>query len=117
GTYGTRDPGRTMLGRCPMSRVELAPSYRASQVRPASAGTIRGATAPTAGSAKCASSASSQFAGPGPGTQSESRKATSGGRAAAGGGGAALDPGRAPGPGVHRGHRRGPAGAGGDYPP
>jgi len=80
GTYGTRDPGRTMLGRRPMSRVELAPSYRASQVRPASCGTMRGATAPTAGSAKCGSSASSQ---PAPGTQSESRKATSGVRAAA----------------------------------
>ena len=80
GTYGTRDPGRTMLGRCPMSRVELAPSYRASQVRPASCGTMRGAAAPTAGSAKCGSSASSQ---PGPGTQSESRNATSGVRAAA----------------------------------
>ena len=74
GTYGTRDPGRTMLARWPMSRVELAPSYRASQVRPASCGTMRGATAPTAGSAKCGSSASSQ---PGPGTQSESRNATS----------------------------------------
>ena len=83
GTYGTRDPGRTMLGRRPMSRVELAPSYRASQVRPASCGTMRGATAPTAGSAKCGSSASSQFAGPAPGTQSESRKATSGVCAAA----------------------------------
>ena len=58
GTYGTRDPGRTTLGRWPMSRVELAPSYRASQVRPASCGTMRGATAPTAGSAKCGSSAS-----------------------------------------------------------
>ena len=80
GTYGTRDPGRTMLGRHPMSRVELAPSYRASQVRPASCGTMRGATAPTAGSAKCGSSASSQ---PAPGTQSESRKATSGVCAAA----------------------------------
>ena len=80
GTYGTRDPGRTMLGRWPMSRVELAPSYRASQVRPASCGTMRGATAPTAGSAKCGSSASSQ---PGPGTQSESRNATSGVCAAA----------------------------------
>ena len=80
GTYGTRDPGRTTLGRWPMSRVELAPSYRASQVRPASCGTMRGATAPTAGSAKCGSSASSQ---PGPGTQSESRNATSGVSAAA----------------------------------
>ena len=80
GTYGTRDPGRTMLGRCPMSRVELAPSYRASQVRPASCGTMRGATAPTAGSAKCGSRASSQ---PGSGTQSESRNATSGVCAAA----------------------------------
>ena len=80
GTYGTRDPGRTMLGRCPMSRVELAPSYRASQVRPGSCGTMRGATAPTAGSAKCGSSVSSQ---PGPGTQSESRNATSGVSAAA----------------------------------
>ena len=69
-----------MLGRWPMSRVELAPSYRASQVRPASCGTMRGATAPTAGSAKCGSSASSQ---PGPGTQSESRNATSGVSAAA----------------------------------
>ena len=69
-----------MLGRCPMSRVELAPSYRASQLRPASCGTMRGATAPTAGSAKCGSSASSQ---PGPGTQSESRNATSGVSAAA----------------------------------
>jgi hypothetical protein len=69
-----------MLGRHPMSRVELAPSYRASQVRPASCGTMRGATPPTAGSAKCGSSASSQ---PAPGTQSESRKATSGVRAAA----------------------------------
>jgi hypothetical protein len=69
-----------MLGRRPMSRVELAPSYRASQVRPASCGTMRGAAAPTAGSAKCGSSASSQ---PGPGTQSESRNATSGVRAAA----------------------------------
>jgi hypothetical protein len=63
-----------------MSRVELAPSYRASQLRPASCGTMRGATAPTAGSAKCGSSASSQ---PGPGTQSESRNATSGVSAAA----------------------------------
>ena len=72
-----------MLARWPMSRVELAPSYRASQVRPASCGTMRGATAPTAGSAKCGSSASSQFAGPGPGTQSESRNATSGVSAAA----------------------------------
>ncbi len=80
GTYGTRDPGLTVLGRWPMSRVELAPSYRASQVRPASCGTMRGATAPTAGSAKCGSSASSQ---PGPGTQSESRNATSGVSAAA----------------------------------
>ena len=69
-----------MLGRWPMSRVELAPSYRASQVRPASCGTMRGATAPTAGSAKCGSSASSQ---PEPGTQSESRNATSGVSAAA----------------------------------
>ena len=69
-----------MLGRGPMSRVELAPSYRASQLRPASCGTMRGATAPTAGSAKCGSSASSQ---PGPGTQSESRNATSGVSAAA----------------------------------
>ena len=83
GTYGTRDPGRTMLARWPMSRVELAPSYRASQVRPPSCGTMRGATAPTAGSAKCGSSSSSQFAGPGPGTQSESRNATSGVPAAA----------------------------------
>ena len=41
---------------------------------------MRGATAPTAGSAKCGSSASSQ---PGPGTQSESRNATSGVSAAA----------------------------------
>ncbi len=63
-----------------MSRVELAPSYRASQVYPASCGTMRGAAAPTAGSAKCGSSASSQ---PGPGTQSESRNATSGVSAAA----------------------------------
>jgi hypothetical protein len=69
-----------MLGRWPISRVELAPSYRASQVRPASCGTMRGAAAPTAGSAKCGSSASSQ---PGAGTQSESRNATSGVRAAA----------------------------------
>src|SRR5580658_4380602 len=80
GTYGTRDPGRTMLGLAPMSRVELAPSYLASQVGPGSAGTIRGATAPTAGSAKCGSRSSSQ---PGPGTQSESRNATSGVSAAA----------------------------------
>ena len=36
---------------------------------------MRGATAPSAGSAKCGSSSSSQ---PGPGTQSESRNATSG---------------------------------------
>src|SRR5579862_2022634 len=69
-----------MLARAPMSRVELAPSYRASHVRPSSAGTMRGATAPTAGSAKCGSSRSSQ---PGPGTQSESRNATSGVSAAA----------------------------------
>ncbi len=69
-----------MLGRWPMSRVELAPSYRASQVCPASCGTMRGATAPTAGSAKWGSSASSQ---PGAGTQSESRNATSGVSAAA----------------------------------
>ena len=63
-----------------MSRVELAPSYRASQDGPASCGTIRGATAPTAGSAKCGSSRSSQ---PGSGTQSESRNATSSVAAAA----------------------------------
>ena len=69
-----------MLGRWPMSRVELTPSYLASQVRPDSCATIRGATAPTAGSAKCGSNVSSQ---PGPGTQSESRKATSGVSAAA----------------------------------
>ena len=69
-----------MLARPPMSRLELAPSYRASQVRPASSGLIRGATAPTAGSAKCGSSSSSQ---PGLGTQSESRNATSGVCAAA----------------------------------
>jgi hypothetical protein len=41
---------------------------------------MRGATAPTAGSAKCGNSASSQ---PGPGAQSESRNATSGVSAAA----------------------------------
>ena len=69
-----------MLARAPMSRVELAPSYRASQVRPGASGTMRGATAPTAGSAKCGKSASSH---PGPGTQSESRNATSGVSAAA----------------------------------
>src|SRR5580692_10038125 len=63
-----------MDGRAPMSRVELAPSYLASHEVPASCGTILGATAPTAGSAKCGSSRSSQ---PGPGTQSESRNATS----------------------------------------
>ena len=63
-----------------MSRVELAPSYRASQVCPASCGRMRGATAPTAGSVKCGSRASSQ---PGLGTQSESRNATSGVSAAA----------------------------------
>ena len=74
GTYQTRAPTRTMDGRAPMSRVELAPSYRASQLVPASCGTIRGATAPTAGSAKCGSKRSSQ---PGAGTQSESRNATS----------------------------------------
>ena len=69
-----------MLGRFPMSRVELAPSYRASQPLPSSCGTMRGATAPSAGSAKYGSSASSQ---PGRGTQSESRNATSGVSAAA----------------------------------
>ncbi len=69
-----------MLAREPMSRVELAPSYRASHPRPSPAGTMRGATAPTAGSAKCGSSRSSQ---PGPGTQSESRNATSSVSAAA----------------------------------
>ena len=62
-----------MLGRFPMSSVELAPSYRPSQVVPSSCGTIRGATAPTARSPKCGSSRSSQ---PGRGTQSESRNAT-----------------------------------------
>ena len=41
-----------------MSRVELAPSYLASQPVPAWCGTMRGATAPTAGSAKCGSSRS-----------------------------------------------------------
>ncbi len=80
GTYETRAPGRTMDGRAPMSRVELAPSYLASQEGPAWWGTIRGATAPTAGSAKCGSRRSSQS---GAGTQSESRKATSSVEAAA----------------------------------
>ena len=81
GTYGTFEPGRTMLGTCPMSSVELTPSYRASQPAASAAapsgeyGTIRGAAAATAGSAKCGSSGSSQ---PGAGTQSESRNATSG---------------------------------------
>ena len=55
-----------------MSSVELAPSYRPSQVVPSSCGTIRGATAPTAGSRKCGSSRSSH---PRRGTQSESRNA------------------------------------------
>src|ERR1700678_4168213 len=62
-----------MDGRAPISRVEHAPSYLASHEVPAWWGTIRGATAPTAGSAKCGSSRSSQ---PGAGTQSESRNAT-----------------------------------------
>ncbi len=43
-----------------MSRVELAPSYLASQPLPAWCGTMRGATAPTAGSAKCGSRPVSQ---------------------------------------------------------
>ena len=80
GTYGTRAPGRTMLSVGPMSSADLASSYRASQPRPGSWATIRGATAPTAGSAKCGSSCVSQ---PVRGTQSESMNATSGVRTAA----------------------------------
>ena len=64
-----------MLGAGPMSRVELTPSYRASQPGGSVCGTMRGATAATAGSAKCGSSGPSQ---PGAGTQSESRNAASG---------------------------------------
>ena len=80
GTYGTRAPGRTMLSTGPMSRADAAASYRASQPLPCSWAMIRGATAPTAGSAKWRSNGASQ---PGPGTQSESTKATSGVRTAA----------------------------------
>ncbi len=80
GTYGTRAPGRTMLSVGPMSSADRTSSYRASHPRPRSWATIRGATAPTAGSAKCGSSGVSQ---PGRGTQSESTKATSGVRTAA----------------------------------
>jgi hypothetical protein len=75
GTYGIRDPGRTMPARGPMSRVALAISYRASHVVPGAWAVMRGATAPTAGSAKCGSNGPSH---PGRGTQSESTNAISG---------------------------------------
>ena len=75
GTYHTRPNGRASDGCGPISSAECRRSYSAIRPRCAAGDTIRGATIPTAGSSRWASSSPGN---PGEGTQSLSRNTTIG---------------------------------------